>query len=78
MSYANPTTHNGFLISACACELPGGGWQGQLVLSKCGFEDVRQANLENRSTQHEAEQSALAMGWQLANYVLPVRTVDDK
>lgn len=48
------------------------------MLSKCGFEDVRQANLENRDTQHEAEQSALAMGWQLANYVLPLRTVDDK
>jgi len=46
MSYANPTTHNGFLITAYACELPEGCWQGQLVLSKCGFEEVRQANLE--------------------------------
>ena len=78
MSDANPTTHNDFLISACACELSEGCWQGQLVLSKCGFAEVLQANLENRGTQQEAEQSALAMGWQLANYVLPVRTVDDK
>ena len=78
MSYANPTTYNGFLITVYACELSEGCWQGQLVLSKCGFAEVRQANLENRGTQHEAEQSALAMGWQLANYVLPLRTVDDK
>ncbi|MBG6220260.1 MULTISPECIES: hypothetical protein [unclassified Janthinobacterium] len=31
-----------------------------------------------RGTQYAAEQSALAMGGQFANDVLPMRTVDDK
>ena len=78
MRYENPTTHNGFVISAYASELPEGCWQGQLVLRKAGHDDVCEANLENRGTRHEAEQSALAMGWQLANHVIPVRTSDHK
>lgn len=78
MRYENPTIHNGFVISAYARELPEGCWQGQLVLSKSGHDDVCEANLENRGTRHEAEQSALAMGWQLANHVIAVRTSGHK
>lgn len=78
MRYENPTTHNGFVISAYASELPEGCWQGQLVLRKAGHDDVCEANLENRGSRHEAEQSALAMGWQLANHVIAVRTIEHK
>lgn len=46
MRYENPTTHNGFVITAYASELPEGCWQGQLVLSKSGHDDVCEANLE--------------------------------
>jgi len=78
MRYENPTIHNGFVISAYARELPEGCWQGQLVLSKSGHDDVCETNLENCDTRQEAEQSALAMGWQLANYVIAVRTSGHK
>lgn len=78
MRYENPTIHNGFVISADARELPEGCWQGQLVLSKAGHDDVCETNLEHCETRHEAEQSALAMGWQLANHVIAVRTSGHK
>ncbi|MDN2710583.1 hypothetical protein O0880_14245 [Janthinobacterium sp. SUN118] len=78
MVYDNPTIHNGFTITAFACELPEGCWQGQLILRKCGFEDVAEPNLQNRATEREAVQSALAMGWQIANYATPDRILNDK
>lgn len=73
MTYRNPTFHNGFTISAFAHRLPEGCWQGQLLLTKQGYLDQHFSCYEHKETEGEAEQSAIAMGFQIANYCSPGR-----
>lgn len=70
MSFENPTTHKGFIISATASQRRDGRWVGSYVSQNqaCGaYADT--CDYDDCSNENEAQQLALSVGWRLADGV---------